>query len=56
VARGSPRAPRYSQEPDRFFQLQETVTRMRGIERGTAQAEGFIRHVLSPDFTLPVLS
>jgi LmbE family N-acetylglucosaminyl deacetylase len=45
-----------SQAPDRFFQLQETVTRMRGIERGTAQAEGFIRHVQSPDFTLPLLS
>jgi len=45
-----------SQTPDQFFQLQETVTRMRGIERGTAQAEGFIRHVQSPDFTLPLLS
>ena len=45
-----------SQSPDRFFQLQETITRMRGIERGTAQAEGFIRHVQSPDFTLPLLS
>ena len=45
-----------SQTPDRFYQLQETVTRMRGIERGTAHAEGFIRHVQSPDFSLPVIS
>jgi LmbE family N-acetylglucosaminyl deacetylase len=45
-----------SQTPDRFYQLQEAVTRMRGIERGTAQAEGFIRHVQSPDFTLPLIS
>ena len=45
-----------SQTPDRFYQLQETVTRMRGIERGTAQAEGFIRHVQSPDFALPLIS
>ncbi len=45
-----------SQTPDRFYQLQETVTRMRGIERGTAQAEGFIRHVQSPDFVLPLIS
>jgi len=45
-----------SQTPDRFYQLQEAVTRMRGIERGTAQAEGFIRHVQSPDFALPLIS
>jgi len=45
-----------SQTPDRFYQLQEAVTRMRGIERGTAQAEGFIRHVQSPDFSLPLVS
>ena len=45
-----------SQTPDRFYQLQETVTRMRGIERGTSQAEGFIRHVQSPDFAMPLIS
>jgi hypothetical protein len=45
-----------SQAPDRFYQLQETVTPMRGIERGTTQAEGFIRHVQSPDFALPLMS
>jgi N-acetylglucosamine malate deacetylase 1 len=45
-----------SQTPDRFYQLQEAVTRIRGIERGTAQAEGFIRHVQSPDFSLPLVS
>jgi LmbE family N-acetylglucosaminyl deacetylase len=45
-----------SQTPDRFYQLQEAVTRMRGIERGTPQAEGFIRHVQSPDFALPLFS
>jgi LmbE family N-acetylglucosaminyl deacetylase len=45
-----------SQTPDRFYQLQAAVTRMRGIERGTAHAEGFIRHVQSPDFALPLIS
>ena len=45
-----------SQTPDRFYALQEAVTRMRGIERGTSQAEGFIRHVQSPDFALPLVS
>jgi LmbE family N-acetylglucosaminyl deacetylase len=44
-----------SQTPDRFYQLQDSVTRMRGIERGTPQAEGFIRHVQSPDFGLPLI-
>ena len=36
-----------------FYALQEQVTRMRGIERGCRHAEGFIRHVQSPDFDLP---
>jgi LmbE family N-acetylglucosaminyl deacetylase len=43
-----------SQSPERFYALQEQVTRLRGIERGCAQAEGFIRHVQSPDFSLPM--
>lgn len=45
-----------SQAPDKFYALQELVTRMRGTERGHQQAEGFIRHIQSPDFTLPLAS
>jgi N-acetylglucosamine malate deacetylase 1 len=43
-----------SQAPDRFFALQEAVTKFRGLESGYSQAEGFIRHVQSPDFGLPL--
>jgi hypothetical protein len=43
-----------SQSPERFYTLQEAVTRFRGIESGHEQAEGFVRHVQSPDFTLPL--
>jgi LmbE family N-acetylglucosaminyl deacetylase len=43
-----------SQAPDRFFALQEQVTRMRGLESGHRQAEAYIRHVQSPDFGLPL--
>ena len=43
-----------SQSPDKFYALQEQVTRLRGIEGGFRQAEGFTRHVQSPDFTLPL--
>ncbi len=42
-----------SQRPEKFYALQETITKMRGIESGHAQAEGYIRHVQSPDFGLP---
>jgi LmbE family N-acetylglucosaminyl deacetylase len=45
-----------SQSPDRYYALQEQVTRMRGIESGHRQAEAYIRHVQSPDFTLPMAS
>ncbi|HTL18246.1 MAG TPA: PIG-L family deacetylase [Patescibacteria group bacterium] len=45
-----------TQAPDKFYALQELVTRLRGIESGYKQAEGFIRHVQSPDFALPVAS
>jgi LmbE family N-acetylglucosaminyl deacetylase len=45
-----------SQTPDRFYARQEMVTRMRGIESGHKQAEGYIRHVQSPDFALPMTS
>jgi hypothetical protein len=42
-----------SQAPDKFYALQELVTRMRGIESGHKQAEGYIHHVQSPAFALP---
>lgn len=42
-----------SQNPDKFYSLQESVTRLRGIESGCRQAEAYIRHIQSPDFTLP---
>lgn len=45
-----------SQAPNKFYALQEMVARMRGIERGCQQAEGFIRLSQSPDFTLPLAS
>lgn len=45
-----------SQAPDKFYALQELVTRMRGLESGHKQAEGYIRHVQSPDFALPMAS
>ena len=44
-----------SQAPDKFYGLQELVMRLRGIESGYKQAEGYIRHVQSPDFGLPLL-
>jgi LmbE family N-acetylglucosaminyl deacetylase len=43
-----------SQSPEKFYALQEQVARMRGIERGCRHAEGFIRHVQSRDFGLPL--
>ncbi len=43
-----------SQTPDRFYKLQDQVTRMRGIESGHKNAESYIRHVQSPDFALPL--
>jgi len=42
-----------SQAPDRFYALQELVTRMRGIESGHKQAEGYIHLVQSPVVALP---
>jgi hypothetical protein len=44
-----------SQAPDKFYSLQESVSRLRGIESGHNQAEAFIRHIQSPDFSLPML-
>jgi LmbE family N-acetylglucosaminyl deacetylase len=43
-----------SQAPDKFYALQESVARFRGLESGHQQAEAFIRHVQSPDFALPL--
>ncbi len=43
-----------TQTPDKYYALQELVTRMRGIESGYKQAEGYIRLVQSPDFALPL--
>jgi len=43
-----------SQSPEKFYALQEMITRMRGIESGHKQAEGFIRHIQSPEFELGV--
>jgi LmbE family N-acetylglucosaminyl deacetylase len=42
-----------SQTPDRYYALQGLVTRMRGVESGHQQAEAYIRHVQSLDFSLP---
>ncbi len=42
-----------TQSPERYYSLQEQVTRFRGIERGCRHAEGFIRHARSPDISLP---
>ncbi|MDR3621415.1 MAG: PIG-L family deacetylase [Paludisphaera borealis] len=42
-----------SQSPEKFYALQEQVTRMRGIERGCLFAEGYIRHIQSPEIALP---
>lgn len=43
-----------SQAPEKFYALQESVTKMRGYESGCRHAEGFIRHVQSPDFAIPL--
>ena len=43
-----------SQDPEKFYGLQEQVSRFRGIESGYLRAEAYIRHVQSPDVTLPL--
>jgi len=43
-----------SQSPQRFYALQEQITRLRGIERGCRHAEGYIRHIQNNDFALPL--
>jgi LmbE family N-acetylglucosaminyl deacetylase len=42
-----------SQSPDRYYNLQDMVARMRGAESGHARAEAFVRHIQSPEFSLP---
>lgn len=42
-----------SQQPERWYPLEEQITRFRGAESGYAQAEGFIKHWLSRGSVLP---
>jgi N-acetylglucosamine malate deacetylase 1 len=42
-----------SQAPDKFYALQQQVTRMRGVEKGVRHAESFVRHIQSPELELP---
>ncbi len=42
-----------SQDPDKWYPLEEKVTRFRGTQTGCAQAEGFIRHWLNREDLLP---
>lgn len=42
-----------SQSPDRFYALQTKIAQFRGIESGHKLAEAYIRHVQSPEFSLP---
>ena len=43
-----------TQAPDKFYALQDTIARWRGIESGHTRAEAFIRQVQSPRVVLPV--
>jgi LmbE family N-acetylglucosaminyl deacetylase len=42
-----------SQSPDRYYAMQLTVAKFRGIECGHREAEGFIRHPQGAGFLLP---
>ncbi len=42
-----------SQSPERFYALQDEVSRFRGIESGRRMAEAFVRHRESADHLLP---
>jgi LmbE family N-acetylglucosaminyl deacetylase len=42
-----------SQSPERYYAMQETVAKFRGIESGHREAEAFIHHPQSPLFSLP---
>jgi len=43
-----------SQDPDDFYQYHDAMNRFRGMEAGRKYAEAFVRHVQSPDDSLPV--
>lgn len=42
-----------SQAPEKFYALQQQVTKFRGVESGFAEAEAFIRLTKSPAHSLP---
>jgi LmbE family N-acetylglucosaminyl deacetylase len=42
-----------SQSPERFYSLQQQVTRFRGLERGCSEAEAFIRLTRDTKHLLP---
>ena len=42
-----------SQSPDRYYSVQQAVTKFRGIESSHREAEAFIHHPQSPSFPLP---
>ena len=42
-----------SQNPEKFYALQDRVAEWRGIESGHMRAEAFIKHVQSKEFALP---
>ena len=44
-----------SQAPDRFYALQQTVAKWRGLESGYGQAEAFVRHIQSPKLSSSLL-
>jgi LmbE family N-acetylglucosaminyl deacetylase len=44
-----------TQAPEKYYPLQQSVTRFRGVESGYKEAEAFVRHVNSRDFLAKVL-
>lgn len=44
-----------SQTPDRYYELQDTVARFRGLESGYERAEGFLWQLQSPFDIFPLL-
>jgi len=42
-----------SQSPDRYYALQQSITKFRGLESGHREAEALIHHPQSPAFSLP---
>lgn len=45
-----------SQSPDRYYALQQSISKFRGIESGHSEAEAFIHHPQSPAFIFPTTS